>query len=139
MASSSRHVPIHRLRVSVRWNDKVLGDTYKLLLKSQEWVENNDCIQSLKAAVAASPDGATLMPTMEDASNIENISLKEANGGKPRCIFSLAAVQDEDHPFRDTFVCDDALTCESRVEWEYYTHQKKSMAWSNPDMCVHCA
>eukprot|EP00873_Tetraselmis_striata_P014936 jgi/Tetstr1/435200/TSEL_024120.t1 len=76
MASSSRHVPTHRLRVSVQWNDKVLGDTYTLLLKSQEWVENNDCMQLLKAAVAASPDGGTLLLTLEDASNIEEISLK---------------------------------------------------------------
>eukprot|EP00873_Tetraselmis_striata_P042763 jgi/Tetstr1/463027/TSEL_007965.t1 len=43
----------------------------------------------------------------------------------------------KDHPFRDTFVCDDALTCESKVEWENYTHQKKSVAWFNPDMCMH--
>jgi len=48
---------MHRLRVSVKWNDKFLGDTYKLLLKSQEWVENNECMQLLKAAVAASRAG----------------------------------------------------------------------------------
>eukprot|EP00873_Tetraselmis_striata_P034584 jgi/Tetstr1/454848/TSEL_000326.t1 len=24
------------------------------------------------------------------------------------------------------------------VEWEYYTNQKKSVAWFNPDLFVHC-
>eukprot|EP00873_Tetraselmis_striata_P022781 jgi/Tetstr1/443045/TSEL_031104.t1 len=31
-----------------------------------------------------------------------------------------------------------ALTYESKVEWEYYTNHKKSVAWINPDMSVHC-
>eukprot|EP00873_Tetraselmis_striata_P041516 jgi/Tetstr1/461780/TSEL_006867.t1 len=39
----------------------------------------------------------------------------------------------EDPLFRVTFVCDDALACESMVEWEYYTNQKKSVAWINPE------
>eukprot|EP00873_Tetraselmis_striata_P004863 jgi/Tetstr1/425127/TSEL_015589.t1 len=76
MASQARPVPMHNLRVSVTWNDEVLGDTYKLLLKSQEWVENNDCMQLLKAAVAAAPDGAAILPTLEDACKVEEISLK---------------------------------------------------------------
>eukprot|EP00873_Tetraselmis_striata_P008829 jgi/Tetstr1/429093/TSEL_019057.t1 len=152
------------------WNDKVIVDIYKLLLKSQEWVENNDCMQLPKAAVAAAPNGATLLPTPEDASKVEEISLKVmlrqdsvhvslgdgrskkqrmgtgtwsaqmtgmsiAHPSKLHGVMERQEPLPEDHPFRDTFVCDDnALTCESKVEWEYYTHWKKSVAWFNPDM-----
>jgi len=40
------------------------------------------------------------------------------------------------NPLSRHFLCDDALTCASRME--YYTHQKKSVAWFDADMCVHC-
>eukprot|EP00873_Tetraselmis_striata_P041678 jgi/Tetstr1/461942/TSEL_007020.t1 len=57
-----------------------------------------------------------------------------ASSSGPVPLTGSAALLPEYHPFRDTFVCDDALTCESKVECEYYTHHKKSVAWFNPDL-----
>eukprot|EP00873_Tetraselmis_striata_P019403 jgi/Tetstr1/439667/TSEL_028086.t1 len=87
------------------------------------------------------PPGTQLVDTIEPRSASRScIDIVRPYGTVHHLVLGSAPLP-EDQPFPDTFVCDDdALTCEPMVEWEYYTHhQKKSVAWFNPDLCVHCA
>eukprot|EP00873_Tetraselmis_striata_P002925 jgi/Tetstr1/423189/TSEL_001309.t1 len=62
----------------------------------------------------------------------------EADCGKPRCIFSQP-LSKMVPPAAENVTPEDPKSAASKeVEWEYYTHLKKSVAWFNPDLCVHC-